>query len=226
MPARLFGEERVLWRDGRGVSHVWHNRCIHRGMRLEYGFVDGDRLACRYHGWRFGEDARCVHIPAHPDMTPPEDFRIQACETAEAGGLIWTTVGAPSGPPAATRLDNLHFCRTIAIAADAADIVEALPAIGFPFLLGRGEPVFAHEQEAPGLLTIRSTGADAPGETLVLAVQPTAKGACQVHVLANAATDDTTALRRHFARWARRFRWFMENGRPPDMSWDAKGIAA
>ena len=95
MPVKLFGEERVAWRGDDGESHVWHNRCIHRGMRLQYGFVDGDRLACRYHGWRFGGDAQCKKIPAHPTMAPPDDFRIPVFQSAEKNGLVWTTAGTP-----------------------------------------------------------------------------------------------------------------------------------
>ena len=69
MSVKLFGEERVAWRGDDGESHVWHNRCIHRGMRLQFGFVDGDRLACRF-GRRFGGDAQCKEFqPLWPRRT-------------------------------------------------------------------------------------------------------------------------------------------------------------
>ena len=40
------GEERVVWRDDKGATHVWEDRCPHRGMRMSFGFVRGDHIAC------------------------------------------------------------------------------------------------------------------------------------------------------------------------------------
>ena len=45
MPATILGKELVVWRDSGGAVHAWDNRCVHRGMRLSLGFVDGDMLA-------------------------------------------------------------------------------------------------------------------------------------------------------------------------------------
>ncbi|NVN12987.1 Rieske (2Fe-2S) protein, partial [Nguyenibacter vanlangensis] len=67
----LRGRELAVWRDARGVAHVWDDRCPHRGMRLSLGFLREGTLACLYHGWRFGPDGRCAHIPAHPELSPP-----------------------------------------------------------------------------------------------------------------------------------------------------------
>ena len=38
--------EMVVWRGRDQQIRVWENRCPHRGMRLSYGFVRGDRLTC------------------------------------------------------------------------------------------------------------------------------------------------------------------------------------
>src|SRR4029079_3425793 len=62
----LFGEEIVVWRDATGAPHVWVDRCPHRGMRLSYGFVRADRIACLYHGWQYGTDGHCLAIIAFP----------------------------------------------------------------------------------------------------------------------------------------------------------------
>ncbi|MEH6728896.1 MAG: Rieske 2Fe-2S domain-containing protein, partial [Hyphomicrobiales bacterium] len=61
----------VVWRSRSGQVSAFDNRCPHRGMRLSFGFVRGERLSCIYHGWQYGQDGGCRHIPAHPDMTPP-----------------------------------------------------------------------------------------------------------------------------------------------------------
>lgn len=48
--------------DGRPV--VLSARCSHMGSHLVRGCVRGDRLQCPLHGWEYGADGRCTHIPA------------------------------------------------------------------------------------------------------------------------------------------------------------------
>lgn len=217
---RLFDVERVVWRDGTGNSHVWDNRCIHRGMRLQYGFVDGDMLACRYHGWRFGPDARCTRIPAHPDMTPPDDFCIPAYLCEEAGGLIWTSLGAPEGAPDVAVLDGLEFCRSVALAVDADAVVRVLPSVGYVGFNTAPGVRFAYSAEADGIHLLSSSTHEKT-ETVAIVLQPVAPGRCQLHLLARSAGNDLAGTRRHVSRWARRLRWFLENGAPEDMTWSA-----
>src|SRR6185295_16615583 len=51
----LLGERLVLWRAD-GVAHAWPDYCPHRGAPLSCGRIQGNRIACPYHGWEF--DAR------------------------------------------------------------------------------------------------------------------------------------------------------------------------
>jgi len=95
---RLFGRELVVWRDESGQSHVWEDRCPHRGMRLSFGFVRGDRLACLYHGWQFDGAGQCRHIPSHPALTVPGTIRAPVEPSAERLGMVWTGAG-PGLPP-------------------------------------------------------------------------------------------------------------------------------
>ena len=106
---RLMGEELVAWRSAAGAVQVWEDRCPHRGMRLSYGFVRGERLACLYHGWEYGTGASCARIPAHPDLTVPASIKVQAWQVAEAGGLIWAgrDAGAPPTLPERLSLASL-----------------------------------------------------------------------------------------------------------------------
>lgn len=194
--ARLFGEERVVWRGEDGASHVWHNQCIHRGMRLQYGFVDQNRLSCRYHGWRFGGDGKCAQIPAHPDMTPPDDFCVPAYRSVESDGLIWTTTGEPGdAPPDLSAFENLTFCRSVVIDTAAAEVAGAVSD------LPSSRPV------AAGVTAVETSA----NETLVLAVQPVDDEKSQLHILAASASTDTRALRKRCSAWARQFRWRVEN---------------
>ena len=93
LPARLLGEELVLWRDETGAPQAWADRCPHRGTRLSLGRVlggeGGARLECPYHGWQFAPDGQCVVIPALPAFTPPASHHACTHEACEAHGLVW-----------------------------------------------------------------------------------------------------------------------------------------
>jgi phenylpropionate dioxygenase-like ring-hydroxylating dioxygenase large terminal subunit len=95
---RLFGRELVVWRDEAGQSHVWEDRCPHRGMRLSFGFVRGDRIACLYHGWQFDAAGQCRSIPSHPALRVPGAIRAAIEPSVERLGMIWTGAG-PGLPP-------------------------------------------------------------------------------------------------------------------------------
>lgn len=98
--ARLLGEDIVLWRAG-GEVCAWQDLCLHRGARLSLGRVSGEQLACPYHGWTYGRDGRCAHIPAHPEQTPPARAVVRRYQVRERYGLLWVCLGEPSGdvPP-------------------------------------------------------------------------------------------------------------------------------
>ena len=228
MPATILGKELVVWRDSGGGVHAWENRCVHRGMRLSFGFVDGDRLACRYHGWRYGADGQCAHIPAHPDLEPPATYCVTPYASAERFGLIWANTDATQGAdPRLPALDSvasdIHFIRSIAVNIAPERVLESSTHARLP-------PVAGHDMEGtpraeradyrstpigPGTVAI-----DADGETLILAVQPVASDHAQVHVLvaADLSHDDVAALRRRYAAWCRKWRWFLENDAPETTS--------
>ena len=97
--ARILGEDLVVWR-GTGSVQVWRDLCIHRGARLSLGRVAQDRLVCPYHGWQYGADGRCAHIPSQPEAKPPSKARAATYAVAESVGIIWVCLGEPEGPPA------------------------------------------------------------------------------------------------------------------------------
>ena len=92
------GAELVVWRDSSGKAHVWEDRCPHRGMRMSFGFVRGDHLACLYHGWQYDTAGQCRHIPAHPQLEVPQTIRMQTFASAERNGLIWAGLTADADP--------------------------------------------------------------------------------------------------------------------------------
>lgn len=96
---RLFGHELVVWRDAAGGAHVWEDRCPHRGMRLSFGFVRGDHIACLYHGWQYDAAGQCRAIPAHPEVTVSPMIRANTYPSCERGGLVWVRWGDDAQEP-------------------------------------------------------------------------------------------------------------------------------
>lgn len=87
----------VIWRDSEGVVHAWEDRCPHRGMKLSMGPLESDGVVCPYHGWIFGKEGQCKHIPALPDMAPESmTARVTQYAVKEQYGLIWVCMGTPA----------------------------------------------------------------------------------------------------------------------------------
>jgi nitrite reductase/ring-hydroxylating ferredoxin subunit len=129
---RLFGQELVVWRDTSGTAHVWEDRCPHRGMKLSFGFVRGDHIACLYHGWQYDRAGYCQYIPAHPDLDVPKTFKVPVYLTKEQGGMIWTTLSEnppplPADPGQTVPLRSLYFDCGVAAAIAALGTVRLTP---------------------------------------------------------------------------------------------------
>lgn len=92
---QLLGRDIVLWQvDGEILA--WHDLCIHRGTKLSLGQIKAGRIACPYHGWQYDPTGRCVHIPAHPEQTPPEKAQAEVYRVTTGYGLIWVSLGEPT----------------------------------------------------------------------------------------------------------------------------------
>ncbi|MFW7267289.1 Rieske 2Fe-2S domain-containing protein [Gluconacetobacter sp. Hr-1-5] len=165
------GRDLAVWRDGQGQAHVWDDRCPHRGMRLSLGFVREGALACLYHGWRFGADGRCTHIPAHPDLSPPGTIRAAPLRVVECWGLVWASAeesGALPGDDPAMGAVSWVPVRSLRIEAPWRDVAGA---IGMP------------EGDLAAILD-----RDVEGRVLA-ALLPVGEGACMLHLLAAAPAE-------------------------------------
>jgi nitrite reductase/ring-hydroxylating ferredoxin subunit len=162
------GSEVAIWRDAEGRAHAWEDRCPHRGMKLSFGFVRGDRLACIYHGWEYDGDARCRRIPAHPDLEVPASICANAYALAEAGGLLWLRA-EPAPPPDLAPAAPL---RSLFVDAPLGDALATLEREGLP---GLG-PVDA-ARDGPVLRLIQG------GHRLLVGGHPTVPDACALHIL-------------------------------------------
>ncbi len=170
------GEEYVVWRDNAGTPHVWQDRCPHRGMKLSFGFVRGDHIACLYHGWQYDTGGQCRYIPAHPDLDVPKPITVPVFKAAEAGGIIWASTDpeADAGaldtlPKATTQVGTFY----VAGGRDAA--VAALEAaLGPDAALGKGDGATLR-------LKVDGTG-------ILIAVQPLSAERTAFHVVAEDGT--------------------------------------
>jgi len=91
----IAGEPLVFYRGGGGRIAALLDRCCHRHYPLSKGTVVGDVLQCGYHGFRFGPDGRCVHIPSQPAI--PDDARVRSYPVVERHRLVWVWTGDPAG---------------------------------------------------------------------------------------------------------------------------------
>jgi phenylpropionate dioxygenase-like ring-hydroxylating dioxygenase large terminal subunit len=99
LTVQLLGQRYVVWRSADGVPSAAPPRCPHRGGNLGDGWVTDGCLVCPYHGWRYGPDGRCVHIP-HLDagLPIPPKARLAPVRVAERYGLIWLCPAEPAAP--------------------------------------------------------------------------------------------------------------------------------
>jgi len=91
-PIKLLGEDFTLFRGESGTPHVIASRCAHRGMQLSAGWIEGDRIRCFYHGWKYDGTGQCVEQPAEPKPFS-QKVKIPGYPTKEYLGLIWTYIG-------------------------------------------------------------------------------------------------------------------------------------
>nr|WP_313898052.1 aromatic ring-hydroxylating dioxygenase subunit alpha [Nodosilinea sp. LEGE 07298] len=91
--ATLLDQRLVIWRTSAGVS-VANDICLHRGIPLSMGWVSGDHLVCKYHGFNYAADGQCVKVPANPEASIPKKLCLKTYPVKEAYGLIWTSLSS------------------------------------------------------------------------------------------------------------------------------------
>src|SRR5579862_8027389 len=107
VPIKILGEELALYRGESGMPRVMTNECPHRLTRLHIGWIEGETVRCRYHGWRFDESGRCVEQPAEPKPFCERVRKLASYPTHEGHGLIFAYLGEGE-PPAFRTLPGLE----------------------------------------------------------------------------------------------------------------------
>lgn len=205
----------AVWRGADGQVRAWQNRCPHRGMRLSFGFVRGNRLTCLYHGWGYDGQGSCVSIPAHPKLTPPKTITVASYDCAEQAGLIWVASRDSAGP--LPEIDgDWHAVRSIRIDVSAAQIMETIRHLSTDPLAEPGDNT--HTAVATSVL-LRPFGnavridAIGSGHVLLCAVQPVTSDESNLHISLAGENASAPTLRRKASEWAKRLRREIEAAR-------------
>jgi len=83
----------LLYRTGDGRAVAIENRCPHRGAPLSLGCRKGDSVQCGYHGFVFGPDGACEHVPSTGAPLPAA--RVRAFPVIEQKPFLWVYLGDP-----------------------------------------------------------------------------------------------------------------------------------
>lgn len=150
----IHGEAIVLFRNAQGAAAALQDRCPHRGVALSLGKVEGDTLACPYHGWRFDEGGVCRAIPSlRPDQRI-RDVSVRAYPVAEQDGHVWIWTGTGDPPTGPEPIDDFGVFAWIQGAIDMA--CEAFLPIENN--LDVCHAAFTHPNRHPQWFRVQATG--------------------------------------------------------------------
>jgi len=103
---RIGGHSLVMYRREDGQPVALENACWHRLMPLSEGKIEGDNLACGYHGLVYNSEGRCVFMPSQKTINPAA--RVRSYPVAERHRFVWVWTGDPAlADP--DRIPDLHW---------------------------------------------------------------------------------------------------------------------
>jgi len=186
------GSEIVVWRDNSGHAHAWEDRCPHRGMRLSFGFVRGNHIACLYHGWQYDTAGQCRYIPAHPTLDVPQTIKVPIYRVKEKYGIIWTTTAEDVAIPEAEATE-ITPVRSLYVDRPIDDVFTAFMAAGMTSLHTNAGKVVRGD------------------DVLFVAFQATAAAKTAAHIaIFGSAAVYRGAKQKHYAQWAEGLRFELE----------------
>ncbi|MBN8293672.1 Rieske 2Fe-2S domain-containing protein [Rhodobacter sp. NTK016B] len=185
------GLEVVVWRDDAGNAHAWEDRCPHRGMKMSFGFVRGDHIACLYHGWQYGVDGQCQKIPAHPELDVPKSICVNTYGAAEAGGMIWAALGEAGDAPT---LPDATAVRSLYIEVPLNTALAALPsAVGAKGFTPEGPVARLDSRWGMLLVGLQEIGETSCALHIAVAGRATPETCAQIAMAAARLRDDVEA---------------------------------
>ena len=91
---RIGGHSLVMYRREDGKPVALENACWHRLMPLSEGKIEGDNVACGYHGLVYNSEGRCVFMPSQKTINPAA--RVRSFPVAEKHRFVWVWTGDPA----------------------------------------------------------------------------------------------------------------------------------
>ncbi len=118
----------ALARTRSGTLIALEDRCPHRHAPLSAGCVEGERLACPYHGWSFNADGRVCRIPGLPADNALPGVRVRHFAACELDGFIWLRPGdsGAAQPHAMIRATDPQSRRFLWRTRWSANVVDAM----------------------------------------------------------------------------------------------------
>jgi phenylpropionate dioxygenase-like ring-hydroxylating dioxygenase large terminal subunit len=104
----LYGNDYVMWKDGRGGVHALPNTCPHMGAMLSEGRCEASedgssRVVCPFHALGFDTQGQTV-LPGSSQQTLPQ---LEPLELIIQGDFIWSYGGFEPKIPIPTALNNI-----------------------------------------------------------------------------------------------------------------------
>ena len=94
LPRTIAGRKLVLYRREDGAPVALEDACWHRLMPLSEGKLEGDQVACGYHGLVYNPEGRCVFMPSQKTINPAA--RVRAFPVVERHRFVWVWPGDPA----------------------------------------------------------------------------------------------------------------------------------
>lgn len=91
LPRDILGEPVLFYRTEEGAPVALAGICPHRAFPLARGHLVGDAIQCGYHGFIFGADGGCKHVPSQQGI--PQKSALRRYPLVERGNLIWIWTG-------------------------------------------------------------------------------------------------------------------------------------
>lgn len=90
----VLNEPIVVYKNDSGDLVALEDRCPHRHAPLSAGKRESDGIRCAYHGLKFAEDGRCLHVPGMD--SPPSHISIKAYPVEVKNTWVFVWMGDPA----------------------------------------------------------------------------------------------------------------------------------
>ncbi len=118
-PIEILGEKFTLYRGDSGRIFLVEYGCPHRGAPMLLGWVEGDDLRCRYHGWKFDGTGQCIEQP-DLEVSSAHRVKMRSYPVREYLGVVFAYLGQGEAPEFITYPD---FEKPGVIVTDPQEVV-------------------------------------------------------------------------------------------------------